>query len=568
MPIRSPSPLHTVAKRRTQLKAVALTATVCLLPGLVLAQPSSTLPRNPQEAQKEPQPASREGVLSLPNERFFDQAPAGADRERLRLHAVQLIGNQALSTEALQPLWQAMLGQDVTLQQLYELAARITARYREAGYALSQVIVPVQDLQRSGATVQLRVIEAYIGAVRVNPADARGAAQIRAALGPVLAEKPVTLVTLENRLLALNDLPGVSAQANIAPGAQSGASDIELSIQQRRFSGSASLHNRVSKATGPVRLDVGVDAYGLFGAFDHHGLRVNSSGNNRLMLLSYNGDASLSVGGASVSWSLSQSRSKPQTGAAFNLDTDSTTAAFGVSYPLLRGRMTNLSLRGNLSSYNGKTELRQTGVLEAQQLRTLRLGVSADRSDTAGGINLLDVELTKGLTGLGASTSEQLSSARFGVKPGFTKLNVYAARLQDLGGAWSALLAVQGQHTSDLLPNAEQFGLGGDVFLRGYSPSEILGDKGFAAKLEVRWNQNLGAVAATMYAYAETGRTTLRGVFGDPNVNTTVHSYGLGLRATLPGGLRGYLEIAKPQGRDTDRGNQEARGFAGLAWTW
>jgi hemolysin activation/secretion protein len=48
-------------------------------------------------------------------------------------------------------------GKPVTLQDVYDLAQRITAKYGAAGYVLSRAIVPVQELDRSGGSFAYRV---------------------------------------------------------------------------------------------------------------------------------------------------------------------------------------------------------------------------------------------------------------------------------------------------------------------------------------------------------------------------------------------------------------------------
>jgi hypothetical protein len=44
-----------------------------------------------------------------------------------------------------------LIGKPVTLQDVYDLAQRITAKYGAEGYVLSRAIVPVQELDRQGA---------------------------------------------------------------------------------------------------------------------------------------------------------------------------------------------------------------------------------------------------------------------------------------------------------------------------------------------------------------------------------------------------------------------------------
>jgi len=127
----------------------------------------------------------------------------------------------------------------------------------------------------------------------------------------------------------------------------------------------------------------------------------------------------------------------------------------------------------------------------------------------------------------------------------------------------SALVAVTGQYSDDLLVSAEQFGLGGESFLRAFDSSEVLGDRGLAAKLELRWTGVFDQFATTWYGFFDAGRAQRLEITGG-RTSTSLTSLGVGVRATL-GRLRGFLEVAKPGNRDpVSTGNRDARIFAGI----
>jgi hypothetical protein len=54
----------------------------------------------------------------------------------------------------------------------------------------------------------------------------------------------------------------------------------------------------------------GAELRGLLGAFDRHGLRLTSAGDERLNLLAYAGEAPLGAGGLELQWNASASRSE------------------------------------------------------------------------------------------------------------------------------------------------------------------------------------------------------------------------------------------------------------------
>lgn len=109
---------------------------------------------------------------------------------------------------------------------------------------------------------------------------------------------------------------------------------------------------------------------------------------------------------------------------------------------------------------------------------------------------------------------------------------------------------------------SEEFGLGGDLFLRAYDPSELIGDYGVAGKAELRYDLRGRTWGATFYGYHDRGRVSYR----LPNTpSESAQSSGLGVRFSIPGGLHGYVEAAKPQDRiAASTGDDDVRIFGGL----
>lgn len=544
-----------------QFQSLVRLAVPLAFAGLAAAQTPG--PRLPLDPSPEPRQAPSNVPLQLDRDRQPEEAPPNAAQLRLRLNAITLEGNRALVTETLEPLWRDRLGQEVTLADVFEIASRITARYRTDGYVLSQALVPRQEISQADARVRIRIVEGYISRVDVSP-TAPGRDRIVAMLEPVLAERPLRLATLERQLLLVNDLPGVDARAVLRAAQEADAAAMELMVEQDRDAYSLALHNRTSAAVGPNRLEASAERRGLLGAFDRHVLRWAGSGSSRLNLIAYEGQAPIGIHGLTAHWALSASRSKPRTGELFQFDTDANNASVGLSYPLLRSRAANVTPRISLAGYDGESDIAGGLTVTEERIRTLRLGVGADLADRFGGVNLLDIEAVRGLSGLGASRAGDPALPRLGVEPQFDKFTLYAARLQSLGGDWSLLVAASAQHSGDLLPSSEQFGLGGDVFLRAYDPSELLGDKGVAGKIELRWNVALGPVAAMLYAFHDAGSVRVLDGLGGSTRQSAL-STGIGARFSGPRGLKGYVEIAKPRHKATARdGDERTRVFAGI----
>src|SRR6185503_17583679 len=78
-------------------------------------------------------------------------------------------GSTVYTPEQLAPIYKDRLGKQVTLLDVYQIAAAITAKYRSDGYVLSQAIVPQQQI-RAGV-VQIQVIEGRINRITIRDED-------------------------------------------------------------------------------------------------------------------------------------------------------------------------------------------------------------------------------------------------------------------------------------------------------------------------------------------------------------------------------------------------------------
>ena len=126
--------------------------------------PSSELPGRERERFEQPTPAlAKPGgpAITLPG----SVAPPGADKITLVLRGVRIIGGTIYRSDELSALYQDLVGQPITLAAVYDIAARITARYGSDGYVLSRAIIPPQELSPNGATVTIQIVEGYVDRV-------------------------------------------------------------------------------------------------------------------------------------------------------------------------------------------------------------------------------------------------------------------------------------------------------------------------------------------------------------------------------------------------------------------
>lgn len=179
-----------------------------------------------------------------------------------------------------------------------------------------------------------------------------------------------------------------------------------------------------------------------------------------------------------------------------NANSSGDTFALRYTRPWIRLRDETLKTSAAFTYYNGTSEYlhdRSLPPSSEDRIRALRLGVSYDWLDSGGGKNLVKAELSQGLDVMGASRESRLNPSREEGETDFTKLRLDAQRIQRLSGVADGLnlyVASTAQTAfGQRLLSPEQFGVGGSEFGRGYDPSEITGDSGFAVKTELQYNR-------------------------------------------------------------------------------
>src|SRR5262249_36158346 len=151
--------------------------------------------RERERFERPPVPLAQPGgpAISVPS----IEAPPGAAETKLVIRQIRIVGATVYPAAQLAEVYAALIGKTVTLQAVYDVAQRITAKYGGDGYVLSRAIVPVQELDPNGAVVNIQVVEGY--AARIN------------------AERPVNIRTIERYLLLAGDLPGLKFKNSIKP---------------------------------------------------------------------------------------------------------------------------------------------------------------------------------------------------------------------------------------------------------------------------------------------------------------------------------------------------------------
>jgi hemolysin activation/secretion protein len=498
-----------------------------------------------KQFQKPPEPSARQGVITI--QAPGQTPPPNADSVKFVLNQLTLDGATAYPGAALRGLYANSLQKEVTLADIYRIVEGLTAKYRNDGYILSQVIVPAQTVE--GGAIRLQVVEGYIAEVRVEGGSAAMRDRIRKYGDKIRGVRPLTIGALERYVLLMNDLPGVMVRAVLARSAVPGASDLVLQVSQRRLAADFTSDNRGSRAQGPGRVSGELGVHSLFGA-SRTELRGVTTFTPELLYLAIAHDQFVGAQGGKFEITASYVYSKPEELSFIPLDlaTRSETATLSYVHPILRRRSHNLYMRGSFGVFDSTTKV--FGIDDTvDRVRAVRLGLTYDGADGLGGVNIADIEFTQGLSALGASKNGDRILSRPTGRTDFRKTTLYAARMQSLPANWSILLGVDGQYAHTDLLASELFSVGGELFGRGYDPSELLNDHGAAAKLDLRYSKTWNSRRPTTlmpYVFGDVGRAWQRTPIPGIAASQSAASAGGGIRLNIGTQFSSFVEAAKP----------------------
>lgn len=493
---------------------------------------------------------------------------AEAAKIHFTLTAVIIDGATVFPPSDFEPLYQPLLGKDVTLAQIFELRDAITGKYRKAGFVLSQAIIPPQKI--ASGVVHIRVIEGYIDHVEFqgDARDHRGLIQEMAA--KIAEARPLKVGALERYVLLVSDLPGVAVRTVIKPSERTpGAATLVFILDHQTVSGYAQIDNHGSRAIGPEEGQIGVNLNSLFGLDEQTSLLLATTAQpKQLQYGQLTSTWILNPEGLRFSTSGSYSDSKPS-GSIAPLDAIGHTLTVHslFDYPLIRSRSVNLHVSGEFTYLNSTTDLLSTKFSD-DRLRYLTARATYDVADALLGdaypaSTIVEAELSHGLNIFDESKTGSALLSRAGGHSDFTLLYGEATRIQSLFENASIALSAAGQLASSPLLTPVQFGLGGSRFGRGYEPSELTGDDGVAGSVEGRYDLSFvsdSLARPQLYAFYDFGEVWNRSAPPGTPPHASLASAGAGIRFTFLERFDIDLELAKPLTRAiTSRGNKDVR---------
>lgn len=486
------------------LRTIAFFALV-FIPVLASAQviPPGAQPGRERERFQEPrvpqvQPSAP--VISLPS----TVAPPGADKIKLVIRRVQVVGSTVYRAEEFRPLYADLIGRQVPLTAVYDLARRITAKYGADGYVLSRAIVPPQQFDPKGATVRIEVIEGYINKIEWPKQLARYRDFFSDYTRKITGERPANIRTLERYLLLASDLPGLKISTTLKPSeTEPGASALIVEVVEKPIDALVRVDNRGTLARGPFQYLMSTTFNNMLGR--HEALSIAYAGVSSARELQYIAPSwrqVLNSEGLSVFINGTYSWGRPGTPALELLEFAARSALIegGLSIPFIRSRERNLIVSGLVFMSDSESDILGEP-FNRDRLRGLRLKADADLADSFQGINQFNVTFSQGIIGLGSTDNGNLLASRAAGRVDFGKVEGTVSRIQPLFDRFSTYLAAYGQYGFTSLLVSEQCGYGGRFFGRAFDPSALLADHCVQLLGELRYD--LPSLASSLISQAQ-----------------------------------------------------------------
>jgi len=500
--------------------------------------------------------------------------PDEAEKIKFKLSGLTFEGVTVYEGSEFMPFYEEYLGQEISLADVYGVAGDVSNLYLADGFILSFAIVPPQTIR--GGIVRIKVVEGYVSEILVEGpaansifADSPGQTPhdlVIAYAEKITSEGPLRLKDLEKYILLAGDLPGVTAKGVLTPSPDvPGASNLVMLVEFDRANAFMSADNRGTRFVGPYQLGTGLNLNSVAGLYEQVGVQlVRASEHRELRFGSGTYQHQLGTEGTKLNLSVGRTFSEPGfTLKDFGLKSFTTTFSAGIYHPWMRSRSENLSTTLEFDFRNTKTDIFKAPLAE-DRLRVFRIGGVYDFVDSLRGINLVGLKYSQGVDILHSKISGSELLSRENGHSDFGAARLDLSRLQAVLPALTILGTATGQYAFSQLLASEEFSLGGERFGRAYDPSEITGDHGAAAKLELQYGiSGDGPIfnGLQIYGYYDIGAVWHRLKPNQGSSRESLASTGLGVRLNLADNVSGYVEVAKPLTLPVS-----ARGASGEKW--
>ena len=512
------------------------------------------LPGAGSQIQQLPQtPVPQKALPEIRIESGVAPVQAGAVEAKILVNTLRITGSKAYSETELLALTGFVPGNNLSLTDLRNMAAKITAHYAKQGYFAARAFLPAQQIKDNAVTIT--VSEGQYGQIILRNESRLSDSQANRLLDGLKPGDPITNDPLESRLLLLSDTPGVDVKSTLVPGSVPGTSDLLVNITPGRLvSGSVDADNAGNRYTGEYRLGATVNLNNPLGLGDVASVRVVTSGSG----LKY-GRASYQVPFGRATIGAAYSRLDYALGREFaplGANGVATVASVYGNYTLIRSRNSNLYTGLNYDHKKFQDRVTLFSSVTDRKINVLTGNLYGNHRDSlgGGGVSTFSLGLSAGTLDIQTPLVLAIDATTARTQGSYSKLAFTVSRLQQVTDDLSFFAAISGQAASKNLDASEKMSLGGMDGVRAYPQGEAFGDQGYLANLEARLLlPKAESLPGRMHfiGFVDAGSVTINKNPWAAGVNQrSLGAYGVGLTWSDPGNFMVRTYYARKLGND------------------
>ncbi|WP_424624688.1 ShlB/FhaC/HecB family hemolysin secretion/activation protein [Achromobacter marplatensis] len=400
----------------------------------------------------------------------------------------QLRGNQVFEDAELLLLLADLSGTEQSLDGLRAATDRITEFYQGRGYLLARAYLPPQEIVEG--VVQIAIQEGVYDSVTLNNQSRVSDAVLQRAFSPLRQGDTVHLDTLDNRLMLVNDMPGIQVQGTLRPGKTPGSTDLFVDAEPGPLTaGSLDVDNFGGYYTGEFRMAGTLDVNSPLRLGDQLNLRLLTSDKKQRY---YRAAYQVPVGPHLTRLGVSASNMRYRLGRDFDLldaHGKASIVSLFVQQPLLRSRHQTLQAQLQYDDKSMRDAMDLFEVVNRKHVGLWTASLNGSRDDGLMGGGRTAMYLSYGIGSLQLRDPNSRQGDRLYTRSAgrFGKANITLLRLQNLPGPFMLSAQLNAQLASKNLDSSEKFSLGGPFGVRAFPNGAASGDEGWQGNLDLRY---------------------------------------------------------------------------------
>jgi hemolysin activation/secretion protein len=491
-PRPTPTPL---APDSTQPDRPSNTPTLEIPAENIPPQPTPTPTPTPSPTETPPQPTPTPTPTPTPSP------------QAIQVQKIKVTGSSIFSADQLNPIVQPYEGRTLTVDQLREVADKITQLYLDRGYITSRAILANQVIPPDGV-VEIAVIEGSLEQIQVEGTRRVKPSYVRSRVG-LGAGKPLNTGKLEDQLRLLRADPLFeNVEASLRAGTRVGQSILIVRVVEANpFEGSVGVDNYSPPSVGSERLGLNLLYRNLTGRGDAVAASYYHTTTGGADIFDFSYLLPLNPMNGTLQLRAAPNRNKITQPPLNRLDIRGESDLYEISFrqPLIRSPREEFALslgftyqQGQTFTFQGPTPFgfgpdEKTGI---SATRVIKFGQDYLRRDVRGAWSLRSL-FSIGIGALGATINpDPIPDGRFVSWLGQVQ------RVQILNEDNFLIVGADVQLTPNSLLPSQQFVIGGGQSLRGYRQNVRSGDNGVRFSIEDRITLQRNEAGAPIFQLA------------------------------------------------------------------